>query len=191
MALASTVPSSLICRRASLVTLSAVMPLGRGLALVLSTLPPNMGQSCGGELWASVSTVTLAPRNKQMSSWYFIRRVSHQRAPRSAIGSTRFPPRPHAANAVGRRVRWCVPQLLRLGCVDLLYLLVAIRLDVFHGHVRVGGLHLGHAVFHESLLVEVARAGVRRRSCLTRGRRRLSRGLLRQADGCGGERAQS
>jgi hypothetical protein len=35
--------------------------VGPGLALVLSTSPPNMGQSCGGKPWAAAATVTLAP----------------------------------------------------------------------------------------------------------------------------------
>src|ERR1017187_6850070 len=76
MALASTVPSSLTCRRASCATLAAVMPVGCELALVLSTLPPNMGQSCGGKPWASAATVTLAPSNREITARYLIPKVS-------------------------------------------------------------------------------------------------------------------
>src|ERR1700690_2102845 len=62
MALASTVPASFICRRASRATLAAVMPVGLALALVLSTLPPNIGQSCAGKL---APAAALGARSRQ------------------------------------------------------------------------------------------------------------------------------
>src|SRR5450631_816500 len=86
MALASTVPSSFICRRASWATLAAVMPVGPGLALVLSTSPPNMGQSCGGKPWAAAATVTLAPSSREIAPRYLIPKVCHQPALSTAVG---------------------------------------------------------------------------------------------------------
>src|ERR1700683_3246456 len=80
MALPSSVPSSVICRRASCATLAAVMPVGLRLALVLCTLPPNMDQSCGGKLWAPAATVTLAPSSREITTVYFILKASHQSA---------------------------------------------------------------------------------------------------------------
>src|ERR1700721_661758 len=95
MALASTVPASFICRRASWATLAAVMPVGLTLALVLSTLPPNMGLSSGDKLWAATATATLAPRSRKITTRYLIPKVPHQSelqlaAPQMDWISTRF-----------------------------------------------------------------------------------------------------
>src|ERR1019366_9636290 len=87
MALASTVPASLICRRASWATLVAVMPVGLGLALVLSTLPPNMGQCCGGKLSPAAATATLAQSSRQITTRYLMPNVPHQAGLWTAVGS--------------------------------------------------------------------------------------------------------
>src|ERR1700722_2193902 len=100
MALASTVPSSFICRRESWATLAAVMPVGRRLALVLSTSPPNMGQSCAGKPWAAATTVTLAPSSREIKTLYLIPRVCQQLALVPVTTATLFCRHPPDFNVV-------------------------------------------------------------------------------------------
>src|SRR5215813_10849968 len=83
-----------------------------------------------------------------------------------------------------------LPQSLLLRGRVLLHLLVTVRLDVVLRRLRVSGLYLCQAVFHQSLLVGLTR------SCLLTAAGwwllwGLWIGLLRQPDGCGAKRSQS
>src|ERR1700727_1224726 len=75
MALASTVPSSGTCRSVSCLALAAVIPVGARLELVLSGLPPNIGQSG----WDCPFAVALAPSSRHKRISFLMSKVSHQR----------------------------------------------------------------------------------------------------------------